>query len=191
MIVSVNFFMAAISQSNSLVPLDPAIYIYSKLSYDGNTKTQKGSFTIPTQMKFSSLIGIKTISTASDYNNVAQDGYLGLILITIFDSEGESDDFIVVFIIQEDTGFDLLLAIIIIGVIIVVGISFIIISHNRKKRRSEVPIPAAYYLQQEPSEIQSDTSIIRNVYYCPFCGERLTGLRNFCPSCGKSLNFDE
>ncbi|MBY9013927.1 MAG: zinc-ribbon domain-containing protein [Candidatus Lokiarchaeota archaeon] len=30
-----------------------------------------------------------------------------------------------------------------------------------------------------------------NVDYCPYCGYQLTSQRNFCPSCGKSLKFQE
>jgi serine protease AprX len=191
MIVSVNFLMAAISLGNTIVPLDPAVYIYSILSYDGNSKTQKGSFTIPFQMKYSSITGTKSISTLSDYNSAAQDGYLGLILIKVFDSDGGSDEFLVVFIVQQGVTFDLILILLIIGVIIAVGISFIVISHKRKKRRSKVQVAPAYYLQQEPGEVRRDESTIGNRNFCPFCGEGLTGLRNFCPSCGKSLNFEK
>ena len=189
MIVSVNFLMATITQTNSLAPLDPITFINSKLSYNANSGNFRGSFTIPTEMKYSSIAGTKSISTVSTYSNEVQDGYIGLILITVFDSDGGSDDFIVVFLIQAGFDFSLILPIVIISLIIIAGLSFIIFTHFRRKKRAKSPISQPYYIQQESGE--SMTSDSSNMYYCPFCGERLTGLRNFCPSCGKSLNFKE
>ncbi|MFW9949519.1 MAG: hypothetical protein ACFFKA_05280, partial [Candidatus Thorarchaeota archaeon] len=188
--VSVNFFIASITQSNSLIPIDPTTNIYSLLTYDGNSNIQRGTFTIPFEMSFPSITGFKSISTVSTYNNLAQDGYIGLIWITVYDSEGESEYFIVVFLIQEGFTFDLILAIVIIGVIMIAGIGIIIFAHVRKKKRSKFPTIPTYYLQEE-NQYSSEESPHANVYYCPFCGQRLSGLRNFCPTCGKSLNIEE
>ena len=171
------------------MPLDPKTYINSRLSYDANSDNFRGSFTIPSEMSYSSITGTKSISTISTYTQGQQDGYLGLILITVFDSDGGKDEFLVVFLIQARFDFALILTIVIIGVVIVAGLSFIIISHRRRNKQKKTSTTQSYYIQQDSDELKSiDAS---NVYYCPFCGERLTGLRNFCPSCGKSLKFEE
>jgi hypothetical protein len=114
-------------------------------------------------------------------------------MITAFDSEGESETFIIALMIQPSLTFDFVLILIIIGVIVVTGIitlSLII----RKKRKSRLSSsPEAYYEQVygDESTEEFDDYTKKYLHYCPYCGYKLVTLRNFCPSCGKSLKLQE
>ena len=180
--------------NNTIVPIYPSTYIYSDLVYVPSSNTHNGRFTIPYTMSFPSITGTKQLSTASQYNSFSQDGYLAILMITAFDSEGESEDFIIALLIQPSLQLDLFLILVIIGVVVVIGIIVGILLYLRSKKKSRISTsPGGYYDQyyrdesiQEPYEYAQGS-----LYYCPYCGYQLTAQRNFCPSCGKSLKFQE
>jgi len=190
--VSVNLFIASISEDNTIVPINSKNFVLSELDYKPGSNTHYGTFEIPFTMEFSSITGPKTLSTESQYDNNAQDGYLAILLITAFDSEGESEDFLMVLLIQP-SNLELFLVLIIIGVVVVLGIIggvLLLVNLVRKKKKSRISAPFEGYYHQDyegvPSQEVSDFTH-KSVYYCPYCGFPLTTPRSFCPSCGKSL----
>jgi subtilisin family serine protease len=186
--VSVNLFIVSISVDNIIVLINPRTYIYSNMAYVPSSNTHNGRFTIPYTMSFPSITGTKQLSTASQYDSNAQDGYLAVLMITVFDSEGESEYFIIALLIQSSLELDLILPLIIIGVVVAIGIIVGISLYLRKKRRSRLSTPLDY---GDDSIQESDENTQGYIHYCPYCGYQLTTKRNFCPSCGKSLKFQE
>ena len=147
-------------------------------------------------MNFPSLTGTKEISTASQYDRVSEDGYLAILWITAFDSEGKKtlEDFIIALLIQPSLELDLILILVLIGIVVAIGLVIGILLFLRKKKRARLPTPAEGYYEHyygDDSHQESFEHTQVKVHYCPYCGYQLTSLRNFCPSCGKSLKFQE
>ena len=192
--VSVNLFIASISEDNTIVPITPRTNIFSEMTYDLSSNTHSGSFIIPYTMEFSTITGAKQLSTASQYDTSSQDGYLAFLLVTVFDSEGESEDFIIVVLIESSIPIDLLLVPIIIGVIVVIALILGISMYLRKKRKSYLSTPSENYYgynYDDGSSLESSAYSQGFVSYCPYCGYGLTTQQNFCPVCGKSLKFQD
>ncbi len=192
--VSVNLFIVSISEDNTIVPINSKTFVLSELEYKPGSNTHYGTFVIPYTMEFSSITGTKTLSTASQYDNNAQDGYLAILFITAFDSEGESEDFLMVLLIQPSIPFDFMLILIIIGVVVVVGIIVGVSLLVRKKKKSRISAPFEGYYHQDYEDVPSQEVYDftqKSVYYCPYCGFQLNTPRSFCPSCGKSLKIQE
>ena len=188
--VSVNLFIASISEDNIIIPIKPRTNSFSVMTYELSSNTHIGSFVIPYTMEFSTITGAKQISTASQYDDTSQDGYLAFILVTIFDSEGESEDFLIVLLIQPSLPLDLLFVLIIIGVVVVIALILGVSIYLRKKRKSSFSTPSENYYEYHYDNGTSSGSYDYTkgfISYCPYCGYGLTTQQNFCPSCGKSL----
>jgi hypothetical protein len=192
--VSVNFFIASISEDNIIVPIKPKTNIFSEMTYESSSNTHVGSFVIPYTMEFSTITGTKQLSTASQYDNPSQDGYLAFLLVTVFDGEGKSEDFLIVVLIQPSLQPDFLFALIIIGVVVVIALILGVSLYLRKKRKSYLSTPSENYYEYQygssstPETYDSSQGIFS---YCPYCAYRLVTQQNFCPSCGKSLTFHD
>ncbi|MBY9010246.1 MAG: S8 family serine peptidase [Candidatus Lokiarchaeota archaeon] len=194
MIVSVNIFIASLSEDKTIVPINPKTNIFSEMIYELSSNTHTGSFIIPYTMEFSTITGPKLLSTASQYDSVSQDGYLAFLLVTAFDSEGESEDFLIVVLIQPSLPIDLMLVLIIISVVVVIALILGVSMYLRKKRKSYLSTPSESYYQyhyDNGSSPESDDYTRGLVTYCPYCGYGLATQQNFCPSCGKSLTFHD
>ena len=192
--VSVNFFIASISEDNFIVPIRPKTNIFSEMNYDSSSNTHAGSFVIPYTMEFSTITGTKQLSTASQYDSDTQDGYLAYLLVTVFDSEGESEDFLIVVLIQPAVPLDLLFVLIIIGVVVVIALILGVSMYLRKKRKSYLTTPSEShyeYRYDDGSSPESYDEAQGLISYCAYCGYRLTTQQRFCPSCGKSLIFHD
>ena len=193
--VSVNFFIASISEDNTIVPIRPRTYIFSEMTYELSSNTHAGSFVIPYTMEFSTITGTKDFSTASQYDSVSQDGYLAFLLVTAFDGEGASEDFLIVVLIQPSLPQDIFFfVLIIIGMVIVIALILGVSMYLRKKRKSYLsPSSESYYQYHydNGSSPESHDYTPGAVSYCPYCGYPLTTQQNFCPSCGKSLTFHD
>ena len=192
--VSVNLFIVSVTEDNFIVPLTPRTYVLSQLVYVSSSNTHNGRFTIPYTMDFHTITGTKKISTASQYDNAAQDGYLAILLVTVFDSEGESVDFIIALLIQSSIELDFILILVIVGIVVVSGVLLGILLFLRKKKRVRISSPTEgyyehYYGDDAIQGSYEDTQI--KLHYCPYCGYQLATKRNFCPSCGKALKFQE
>ena len=162
------------------------------MSYELSSNTHTGSFVIPYTMEFSTITGTKQISTASQYDSISQDGYLAYLLITVFDGEGESEDFLIVVLIQPALPLDILFILIIIGIVVVITLILGVSIYLRKKRKSYLLTPSESYSQYRYDNGSSPESYDYTqgfISYCPYCGYGLSTQQQFCPSCGKSLTF--
>jgi len=192
--VSVNLFIASISEDNFIIPIKPRTNIFSEMTYESSSDTHIGSFEIPYTMEFSTITGTKQLSTASQYDNLSKDGYLAFLLVTVFDSEGGFEDFLIVVLIQPTLQPDFLFVLIIIGVVVVIALILGVSLYLRKKRKSYLSTPSkSYYDYQYGSSSTPETyDSSQGIFsYCPYCGYRLATQQNFCPSCGKSLTFHD
>jgi len=192
--VSVNLFLASLSEDNTIVPIRPKTNIFSEMAYESSSNTHTGSFVIPHTMEFSTITGTKQISTASEYDNISQDGYLAYLLITVFDSEGESEDFLIVVLIQSSLPLDLIFVLIIIGVVVVIALILGVSLYLKKRRKTFLTTPSESYHEyhyDNSSSPKTYDEIQGLVTYCPYCGYRLTTKQKFCSSCGKSLMFHD
>lgn len=190
--VSVNIFIASISEDDTIAPIRPRTYIFSEMTYESSSNIHAGSFVIPYTMEFTTITGPKELSTASQYDSFSKDGYLAFLLITAFDGEGESEDFLIVVLIEPTIPLDLLFVLIIIGVVVVIAVILGFLMYLRKKRKSYLSAPSESYYQYHYDDGSSPESYDYSqglVSYCPYCGYRLTTQQKFCPSCGKSLTF--
>ncbi len=191
--VSINIFVVSISEDNSIVPITPNTYVYSNITYTSASKTHNGRITVPYTMSYSTMTGTKQISTASQLDSITQDGYIAVLMITAFDSEGESETFIIALMIQPSLSFDIFIVLIIIGVVVASGIIVLVLLIRKKRKSRFSKGPEAYYEQVygDESAEEFDDSTKKYLHYCPYCGYKLVTLRNFCPSCGKPLKFQE
>ncbi len=192
--VSVNLFIASISEDDTIVPIRPRTYIFSEMTYESSSDTHVGSFVIPYTMEFNTITGPKEFSTASQYDSASRDGYLAFLLVTAFDGEGESKDFLIVVLIQPSLPQDIFFVLIIIGVVIVIALILGVSMYLKKKRKSYLSTSSEGYYQyhyDSGSSPESYDNVQRIDSYCPYCGYPLTTQQNFCPSCGKSLTFHD
>ncbi|MFW9948155.1 MAG: hypothetical protein ACFFDX_15125, partial [Candidatus Odinarchaeota archaeon] len=65
----------------------------------------------------------------------------------------------------------------------------IMLKKKKKSRLKKVSTeaPDEYYQPYMPQEYKP----YQPSAYCPYCGFKLGTFRNFCPSCGKSLQFKD
>lgn len=130
--VSVNLFICSIV-GNFINYIFPTSFVYTELDYSSDDEAHAGTFTIPETMKYSTLDGVKSINSTTDFH---EDGnYVAILVITVVDSEGGSEDFIIITSIAQTTdSIDLLLLILIIAIVIII-IVVVIVLILRKKRR--------------------------------------------------------
>ena len=192
--ISVNLFAVSITPDNYLMLIYPNAFPTVELGYNFAENSHVGSFSIPYSMEYSSIRGLESISTTSTYNFNTKEGYLSIFVLTIFDSDGGTDNFIIVLQIQQGLQFDPTILIIIISIIALIVIFSIIYSvrHRKKKRAarkqqvwSEYNSTYSISNTQEPSEKGTQIGFL----YCPYCGNPIRTNTKFCPSCGKSLVF--
>ena len=192
--ISVNLFAVSITPDNYIMLIYPSTFPTVKLGYSYADNSHVGSFSIPTSMKYSSIKGIETISTASTYDFNTKEGYLSIFILTIFDSDGGTDNFVIILSIQQEISFDPTIMIIIISIIALVIISVTIYSVRHRRKKRSIYQSQTWESQDSPYSVpdnqeHSDEGTHTNFLYCPFCGHPIRGNTKFCPSCGKSLVF--
>lgn len=174
----------------------------TELTYQQLYDTHDGIFTIPKKISYSTLTGEKLISSRTNFDSNSYTGYLALLIITVIDSDGGSDDFIIV--LQINQYIDLLLILILIGVFSLLGIIILSVAIRRRKRKKaksdfytpeyymrpaeEVWEPSSSYEFQEIPPEEKEYQQTRTDY-CPYCGYPIGTPKKFCPNCGKSLSF--
>ncbi|MHA1987182.1 MAG: S8 family serine peptidase [Promethearchaeota archaeon] len=197
--VFINMFMASVID-NYLIFIFPRSIEVAELSYQPISEKYEGFFYIPHSFEYSTLEGIKSVSTAPGFDPLTSQGYLGVLLITAYDSEGGSDDFLIIVQIQGSPIDDTFVIFIVIGIVASIGIVSLLLYYKLRKKKPRVsytqPETQDYYYQSSydsdgeyltPEPLApSSTSI-----YCPFCGFFLNTPRKFCPSCGESLDFTQ
>ena len=198
--VFVNMFMASVTDDGFLIFIFPKTIEVAELTYQILTEKYEGSFVMPNSFEYSTLDGTKKVSTAANFDFLTNQGYLGLLLITVYDNEGGWDDFIVILHIT-GSPFDFTLIIfVVITIIASIGIVSLSIYYKRRKRRSRITLAQQeyqdYYYQYSydsneeyltPEPLDPSGSSI----YCPFCGFLVKTPKKFCPSCGESLMFNQ
>ncbi|MDX1798452.1 MAG: zinc ribbon domain-containing protein, partial [Candidatus Lokiarchaeia archaeon] len=198
--VFINLFTCSVSSNDYISVIPPYKIEVAELKYDMSSGKYEGWFIIPDTMLYSSITGIKPISTAAGFNFNTNEGYLSIFYIKVYDSEGETDNFIIILNISKPP-FDIsLLIIIIISIIALLGVVSLFVYYARKKKypktRHIQPIYEDIYYRpsyEEPHEesyiVPDSVSSIGASFYCPFCGHALRAPKKFCPSCGESLEF--
>ena len=201
--VSVNLFICTVLD-NYLFLIFPQTLPVWQLSYQAASDTHGGSFTIPFDISYSSLTGSRTISTDTSFNLEDDSGYIAVLFITVFDSEGGSEDFILVLQIERGFTFDwLIIALVVITVALAVVFTVVLlIRKSRKSKRIKAQTAApGYYTQLEDEgrfiykrgeDMESTTRLKETEpysYFCPYCGNNLGAPMEYCPNCGKALHY--
>ncbi len=198
--VFVNLFMCSVSDDNYIFLIPPYTIEVSELNYDLLSGNYEGSFIIPNTMLYRSITGIKPISTAAGFNVNTSEGYLSIFFITVYDSEGETDDFIIILIISAPPIDISLLIVIIVSILALIGVVSLFVYYAKKKkypRTTQIrPIYKDVYYSPSHDETREDSyaapdsiSKVGASFYCPFCGHPLKTPKKFCPSCGESLEL--
>jgi len=124
-------------------------------------------------------------------------GYLAILLITAFDSDGGSVDFVIV--LQISQSLDLLLLLILIGIFALIGIiAFVVIIRRKSGKAKKAKLYQTDYYDRTAEEVwgtypASERSFeetefqVKNANYCQYCGYPIKKQKNFCSNCGKSL----
>ncbi len=198
--VFINMFMASVIDGGFLIFIFPSTIGVTELSYQSFSEMYEGFLSIPNSFEYSTLEGVKTVSTAAGFDFVTNQGYLGVLLITVYDSEGGWEDFIIVLNIAGNPVDLSSFFFVILGIVAVIGIVSALIYSKRRKRAPRITFTqpeyqdydyrAIYereeeYLTPEPLD-PSGQSI-----YCPFCGFLVKKPKKFCSSCGESLTFNQ
>ncbi len=197
--VSVNLLICFII-NDTIVPIVPHIHEVAEFSFSSGCHS--GSFVIPYSMAYSSIEGTKRISTFANYRN----GYVGLFIITIIDSEGGVDDFYLLIFIEPGVNIELIIYIIIIAIISLMAITMVVL-YVRSRRKSREPRRTPYnrgdyYHPSSSYEYNGEEEHYSEGMYsqgseipmsggisCPHCGEIIDVPKKFCPHCGKSVLF--
>ncbi|MEJ2250170.1 MAG: S8 family serine peptidase, partial [Candidatus Lokiarchaeota archaeon] len=197
--VYVNFFMVVLSDkkfsndnSSYILPIPSDTYSVKQLSYQQTSEKHTGTFIIPREVSYSTIQGEKSISTAADLRQ--EQDYAGILWIHLWDSDGGTDDFIIIVSISASFTFDpttIIIIAIIIGGIIGAGILIYIIRRSKRSKPSETKeYTYSTTPYTEPYKEAQRESYDSSAFYCPFCGVQLRSPKKFCPNCGKSLEFD-
>ncbi|MFX0070403.1 MAG: S8 family serine peptidase, partial [Candidatus Hermodarchaeota archaeon] len=197
--IFVNLFIITITNDGYFLPIYPNPIVVNELHYQPTSDIHVGAFTIPSTMQYNSITGTKSKSTAVSFNTATNMGYLGILYITVYDSEGGSEIFLIFLEISKQP-FDItmILSIIlgIIAVIFVFGLGIYLKRRSNYKRVSQ----QEYYYQTPIEERQSDDGFYEPIsplsglqqatgIFCPFCGHHIKVAKKFCPRCGESLKL--
>ncbi|MFX1585922.1 MAG: S8 family serine peptidase [Promethearchaeota archaeon] len=192
--VFVNFFIGTIAQfggDSYILPIFPNVFLLTELSYQSGSGIHQGTFEIPYNIQYSTISGIKSISTVTNFDQYTYEGYLAVLWITVIDSDGGTNVFIILLDIRPGpVPIDLVLALII-AVIIIVSVLIVLMIVLRKMKKSRQKViteaPDEYYQPYKPQEYK----LYQPSAFCPYCGFKLGTFKNFCPNCGKSLQFKD
>ena len=199
--VFINLIIATVSQDGYLIFIFPSDIIVDELLFQSASSKYEGTFTIPNKMEYDSLSGTKSISTVTNFDSSTSKGYLGILYITVSDSEGEFDDFVIVVMISSKPMDMTLILLILLPIIAVIGVGGMLIYYSRKRKLRRVsqaqPGYRDYYYQ--PSYEPQEQAYVTPEYpselgpgmYCPFCGGLIKTPKKFCPHCGENITWDK
>ncbi|MFX0106096.1 MAG: S8 family serine peptidase, partial [Candidatus Hodarchaeota archaeon] len=91
--VFVNLFIIYLTEQGLGMFIFPSSMVVEELSYQSSADKFEGTFTIPDSMQYNSITGTKSISTVSNYDSETGTGFIGILYIKVYDSEGKSVDF--------------------------------------------------------------------------------------------------
>ncbi|UCD00860.1 MAG: S8 family serine peptidase [Promethearchaeota archaeon] len=189
--VFINLFIFYLTDQGIATLIVPSTYEVEELYYQLPTDKFEGTFTIPDSMRYNTITGEKLISTVSSYDTFTDTGFIGILYMTVYDSEGEFEDFIIALLISERPIDPFMIIIIVISIIALIGIVGMSIYYARRKKYPKV---TQYYYKpsyEEPEEryITPEPLSQLGQFYCPFCGNLIAQPKKFCPHCGESLAF--
>ena len=168
-------------------PIFPETVPALELVYQSLGDAHEGVFNIPKKISYSTITGMQSIPSYTNYDSTNNRGYIGLLIITAFDSDGGFQDFFIV--LQINRSFDWIFIFIIIAIVAIIALStLILLLRRRSKKVKETEYMRPEYYEPYTERVWEPTSAVS---YCPYCGFQLNIPRNFCPNCGKSLNFEE
>ncbi len=203
--IFVNLFICSVTDDGFIIIIFPSSIVVNEINYQSTLDKHVGSFTIPNTMEYNSIAGTKSKSTAASFDMSTNKGYLGILLITVYDSEGGYEEFVIILKISEeplDISMILLIVIAIAAVVVIVSLGIYFTRRNKYKRVSQPDYQEYYY--QAPIEEQRKTYGGDEAYetitplhslqqgkgiFCPFCGHHIEIAKKFCPYCGESLKF--
>ncbi|TKJ23935.1 MAG: hypothetical protein CEE43_01870 [Promethearchaeota archaeon Loki_b32] len=198
--VFVNLFIYVTAGEGTIIGIIPNTFEVAELNYLSSSDKYEGTFTIPITMQYSTIAGIKSVSTATEFDTSTNTGYLGVLIITAYDSEGGSDEFTIILIISEqpiDFSFLIIIVLIVIGIIGFAGMLIYFVKRQKRPKITQYPPMYQDYYYESPIEKPEETYLIPDPlshleqFYCPFCGQLVTQPKKFCPHCGESLTFNE
>jgi hypothetical protein len=153
-------------------------------------------------MQYNSIQGLKEVSTVANGFN----GYIGLFIVTIFDREGGSNDYILLVSIEPGLNLEwIVILIVIMFVSVAVGILILLYIKNKRTQRQTggSPYYQPYYTSssQEDYEKESLNYSEQGDDYqadmfqgggtsCPHCGKYIDVPKKFCPHCGMAIPLD-
>jgi len=190
--VSVNLFIVSTTEDGYISIIFPQTFPVSELNYQATSDSQIGSFIIPFKVQYSSITGTKSISTETNYNFATDEGYLAILYLTVFDSDGASENFILILSIQAGSVIDWTW-IIIIGIIVAIGIALLLFLFIRRRRTTSQPqLWGTYASPYDETSYRAQSEENKSTFeYCPYCGYPLATQKKFCSNCGRSLNITE
>ncbi|MFX1315060.1 MAG: zinc ribbon domain-containing protein, partial [Promethearchaeota archaeon] len=203
--VFVNLFICSVTEDGFLIFIFPSSIVVSEISYQSTSDKHVGSFTIPNTMEYYSITGTKSRSTAASFDMSTNEGYLGILLITVYDSEGGYEEFAIILEISEEPVNIFIITLIVIAVVAVAVIVIlgIYLTRRNKYKRISRPKDQEYYYRTsvqdrwksystdetyEPITSLTEAQKTKGIF-CPFCGHHLERPKKFCPHCGESLSF--
>ncbi|MFX1594940.1 MAG: S8 family serine peptidase [Promethearchaeota archaeon] len=199
--VFVNLFISVVIDEEYGIIIFPSSIEVSELNYQLASNKYEGSFTIPKTILYNSISGVKSISTESDISTSSTKGNLGVLYFTVYDSEGEYEDFAILLAISRSPIDYSLIIIIVVAIIALIAFTSLSIYYARKRKYPKAPQFQPYYEdyyytpsypEQEPTEaVDEPISQLGPSMYCPFCGEYIKTPKKFCPNCGESLIFNQ
>jgi hypothetical protein len=193
--VFINLFIVSVTFPYIYLIFPQAIEV-SELNFEITSDKYEGSFTIPETMQYSSISGNKSVSTVTNFNSNTNEGYLGLLYLTLYDSEGGTDDFAIILIISAKPIDLSMIIIIIVSLMALIGVVSFMVYYARRKRypRQARPRFQEYHYPTIYDEEVEETSMPPRIlpelgpsFYCPFCGEFIRTPKKFCPHCGESF----
>ncbi|MHA1871275.1 MAG: S8 family serine peptidase [Promethearchaeota archaeon] len=191
-------YLVAASASGILMPIYPNSIPFTKLSYTMTTDTFNGQIQIPSQLPFESL---KSGSINVTQQSPSDLSYFSLLWITIRDSDGGSDDFLVILYVTVSNNIgggisDYLPIIIILGAIL--ALTIFLILRSRHAPKNDFYDEGLYYTddgrgysgdnnytdyyQEDQNEMATG-----GWKYCFNCGQKVPQDARFCPNCGQEL----
>jgi hypothetical protein len=144
--VSVNMFLASVTDDGYPSFIFSRTTMVSVLTYQDISEGYEGTFIIPYTLNYNTLEGVKTVSTATGFDILTNQGYLGILSITVYDSEGGLDNFIITLIITPYHPRDFSLFIFeIIALVSIIGIASMITYFIIRIRKRRGTITQRYY----------------------------------------------
>ncbi|MFX0032354.1 MAG: S8 family serine peptidase [Candidatus Hermodarchaeota archaeon] len=189
--VSINLFICLVSEDDYLVFIFPNKFPVSVLNYQSSSDIHQGTFEIPYTIQYSTIRGLVSISTVTNFDLDTNEGYIAIIMISVDDSEGGTNDFIIIFLISAgQQPFFLILGLVIAAIVIVSSLTILLLVLRKRKKSRQQKITEEYYSPYEDTTT-APTYQQPSFSFCPYCGFKIMTLKNYCPNCGKQLKFKD